>query len=378
MSLAADLVGNTLIEAGVTFFTGVPDSLMQPFCDWVIGLPPSQHLMQANEGTAVAMAAGHALDGQGLAVVYLQNSGIGNLVNPLLSLAAPEVYGLPMVLLVGWRGAPGQKDEPQHMLQGKLMPALLDALQVPWAALAEDDDAALAQIQALPQQAREAQRPVVLLVAPGRIGSASVAAPAEDNADPTLLLREAAIAAVLDALPADTWYVATTGKTARELYAQRVVRGETHDRDFYVVGSMGHASSIALGLHHRASGRTICCLDGDGAALMHLGGLALTAGHAAAGYVHILFNNGVHESVGGQPLPVSAQVWCPTAQALGFAAPQTARDADQIQGALSSCDAGGATFLEILVRPGSRADLPRPKEAPRDRLLAFQAAWSRA
>lgn len=376
MSVPADQLGEALQAGGITFFTGVPDSLMKPLCAWVLALDADRHAMQANEGTAVALAAGHALDGRGVAAVYLQNSGIGNAVNPLLSLAAPEVYGLPMVLLIGWRGAPGHRDEPQHQLQGRVLCAMLDAMEVPRYTLPDDPAEALDLARRLPGEARRARRPVALLVPPEGIGPAVTTVP-----KPTLSLagaplrREEAIEAIVARAGQEAWVVATTGKTARELYAVRKTRGEEGQRDLLVVGSMGHASTIALGHHAAAPDRVVWCLDGDGAALMHLGAMPVLAAQAPARFVHVLFNNGVHESVGGQPLPVGPDLWAGLAAASGYVRVLRADTATDLQDALDTLpDPTGPVFLEVRVAPGSRPDLPRPSETPQDRLAALRDA----
>jgi phosphonopyruvate decarboxylase len=237
-----------LAAEGVDFLAGVPDSLLKEFFAYVDAvLPPEGHVITANEGTAVGLAAGHHLATGSLPMVYLQNSGLGNTVNPLLSLADPEVYAIPMIVLVGWRGAPGVKDEPQHIKQGRVTPAMLDAMEIPWRVLEGDPDAAVGAARWAAETARATSAPVVLLVQKGAFGKAEEKRPARVD-HKTMLAREAAIQLVMTALPAGATIVATTGMISRELYESRGALGQDRSSDFLTVGSMGHASQIALGI----------------------------------------------------------------------------------------------------------------------------------
>lgn len=356
----------TLAAEGVDFLAGVPDSLLKEFCAYVDAvLPPEGHVIAANEGTAVGLAAGHHLATGSLPMVYLQNSGLGNTVNPLLSLADPEVYAIPMIVLVGWRGAPGVKDEPQHVKQGRVTPAMLDAMEIPWRELEGDPESASEAAIWACRKARETSAPVVLLVHKGAFDKAEAKRPARE-VPATMLAREAAIQLVTAALPAGATIVATTGMISRELYESRGALGQDRSSDFLTVGSMGHASQIALGIARAKPGTQVVCLDGDGAALMHLGGMATIGTSATGDLFHIVLNNGAHDSVGGQPT-VAQQISLSTiAQACGY---------DAVEGPLedeAAIRAGverlaqlpGRRFLEVRVRPGSREDLGRPKETP--------------
>jgi phosphonopyruvate decarboxylase len=249
-----------LQDAGVDLFCGVPDSLLRPFCDLLTPLPPDRHVITANEGAAVALAMGHYLGGGGLPLVYLQNSGLGNAVNPLLSLADPLVYGIPLLLLVGWRGEPGVPDEPQHAKQGAVTPALLDAMDIPCRVLDRASSGPRQLVREAVGSSLGRGGPHALLVRKGALGPSTSAARAADAA----WSREAALAQVLERLHGDDLVVATTGFTGRELFEQRRARGEGHARDLLVIGGMGHASQIALGLALRQPRRRVICLDGDG------------------------------------------------------------------------------------------------------------------
>ena len=364
-----------LAAEGVDFLAGVPDSLLKEFCAYVdAALPPEGHVIAANEGTAVGLAAGHHLATGSLPLVYLQNSGRGNTVNPILSLADPEVYGLPMIVMVGWRGAPGVKDEPQHVKQGRVTPALLDAMELPWRALDGDPEAAAEAAAWACRTARETSAPVVLLVHKGAFAKAEEKRPARDIPD-TMLTREAAIQLITGTLPTGATIVATTGMISRELYESRGALGQDRSGDFLTVGSMGHASQIALGIARAKPGAQVVCLDGDGAALMHLGGMATVGTSATGDLLHVVLNNGAHDSVGGQPTVAQQISLTGIARACGYDAVEGPVEAEaDIRAQVDRlAQAPGRRFLEVRVRPGSRADLGRPKESPAENKAQFIA-----
>lgn len=364
---------HTLTAAGVDFIAGVPDSLLKHFCAQVDAtMPADRHIIAANEGTAIGLATGAHLATGGIPLVYLQNSGLGNAVNPLMSLADPEVYAIPLILLIGWRGEPGSPDEPQHRKQGRVTPATLDALEIPWRLLDGDPEAATDNAHWAADTARQRSGPVALVTRKGAFG------PPEDRrqsepARPDCITREHAIHVIADALPTDTMCVATTGHIARELYEYRQQVGQDGATDFLTVGSMGHASQIALGIALGRPARRIACLDGDGAALMHLGGLATIGTSGAGEYLHIVLNNGVHDSVGGQPT-AGLRVSLPDiARACGYPhvqGPVTGEEAIR-RAITASLDQPGPAFIEIHVRPGARSDLGRPAESPTENRHRF-------
>ena len=287
---------NQLKERGVYFFTGVPDSLLKPYCNVVQLEEPDHHIIAVNEGAA-GIAAGHYLGTRKPALVYLQNSGLGNLVNPLVSLTSPEVYGIPMLLLIGWRGEPERPDEPQHMVQGRITLPMLDCLNVPNAVLPNSSEDVEALLDLAFNTMHDKQSPFAITVPKGIFESVSF--------KPTSLSsgfsREAAVSTIAKALPPNALVVATTGKISRELYEYRQNSQTNGDLDFLTVGSMGHASAIALGLARSQPNRPVVCLDGDGAMLMHLGTVGTIATQMPANLTHIILNNGCHESVGGLP-----------------------------------------------------------------------------
>lgn len=360
-------------EQGVSFYTGVPDSLLKHLnTEIMASLRREQHVIAANEGAAVGIAIGHYLRTGRPAAVYLQNSGFGNLVNPLLSLADPDVYGVPMLVVVGWRGQTGVADEPQHVKQGRVMAPLLDALELPWTVLPKDPGEAERCVKDAVATSVERGCPYVLMVEKGTF--AAPAGAAEPPADPSLPAREEALAALVEQVGDGPVIVSTTGMLSRELFELRI-RSGGGDRDFLTVGGMGHASSIALGVAMQEPDREVWCLDGDGALLMHLGSLAVIADHAPPGYFHVVFNNGVHDSVGGQPTSIDRVDVPAAARALGYRYAASTGDPAALADQVAALRAhGGPSLLELRVRPGNRPDLGRPTRTPADSKQAFMTA----
>jgi phosphonopyruvate decarboxylase len=363
----------TLAAEGVDFVVGVPDSLLKEFCTYIDAVVLGErHVISANEGTAIGLAAGHHLATGGIPLIYLQNSGLGNMVNPLLSLADAEVYSLPMIAVVGWRGEPGSKDEPQHVKQGRVTPAILDAMEIPYRVLNGDqDDATDAAIWAC-RTARRISAPVMLLVQKGAFGDAEEKRPV-CNVPEKSMSRESVIELIISKLPASTMVVATTGMISRELYELRGALGQDRSSDFLTVGSMGHASQIALGIARAKPGTQVVCLDGDGAALMHLGGMATIGTSVIGNLLHIVLNNGAHDSVGGQPTVAQEISLTAIAQACGYdvVAGPIEHEREIVHQIESLAQLPGRRFLEVRVRSGSRSDLGRPQENPIENKLRF-------
>ncbi|MCR5678649.1 MAG: phosphonopyruvate decarboxylase [Prevotella sp.] len=356
---------DALIESGVDLFTGVPDSLLKNFCAYVTDTAPShKHIIAANEGNAVGIAAGHYLATGHPALVYMQNSGLGNTVNPLLSLADEKVYSIPMVLMIGWRGEPGVHDEPQHVKQGEVTLALLDAMQIPYVVL-ED----VGQIQQMVALAMERKAPTALVIRKGTFGAYKLKN-VSHNDNP--LSREEALKLVVEHLRNDDVIVSTTGKLSRELFELREARKEGHGHDFLTVGSMGHSSSIALGIALEKPGRRVFCFDGDGAFIMHTGALGINASMQPRNLFHILFNNGAHESVGGQPTIGFRLDATGIAKASGYRHAFSATTADEMLSALQQLEhLEGPVLLELRVAINSRDDLGRPTTTPIENKEAF-------
>ena len=361
---------DALIESGVDMFTGVPDSLLKNFCAYVTDTAPShKHIIAANEGNAVGIAAGHYLATGKPALVYMQNSGLGNTVNPLLSLADEKVYSIPMVLMIGWRGEPGVHDEPQHVKQGEVTLALLDAMQIPYIVL-ED----VSQIKQMVALAMERKAPTALVIRKGTFGSYKLKN-ASHNDNP--LSREEALKLVVEHLRKDDVIVSTTGKLSRELFELREARKEGHGHDFLTVGSMGHSSSIALGIALEKPERRIFCFDGDGAFIMHTGALGINASMQPRNFFHVLFNNGAHESVGGQPTIGFRLDATGIAKASGYRYVLTATTQKEMMEALKQLETlDGPVLLELRVAINSRDDLGRPTTTPIENKDAFMAELS--
>jgi phosphonopyruvate decarboxylase len=364
-----------LAEQGVSFYTGVPDSLLKQLNAHIMAsLPREQHVIAANEGAAVGIAIGQYLRTGRPAAVYLQNSGYGNLVNPLLSLADPDVYGVPMLIIIGWRGQTGVKDEPQHVKQGRVMAPLLDATELPWAVLPKDPAEAEQCLKDAVATAMERSCPYVLMVEKDTFAEPAVKQPKVSSDLPS---REEALTALAQAVGDDAVIVSTTGMLSRELFEYRERTGTDSGRDFLTVGGMGHASSIALGVAMAETDREVWCFDGDGALLMHMGSLAIIADHAPAHYFHVVFNNGVHDSVGGQPTSIGKVDVAAAARAMGYRYASSTSDLASLPEQVAALRAqGGPSLLELRVRPGNRPDIGRPTRTPQESKRAFMSALS--
>ena len=391
---------STLCELGVDFFTGVPDSLLKSFCAYVTDNCGENHVIAANEGGAVGLAAGHYLATGRPALVYMQNSGQGNAVNPLCSLADPDVYSIPMVLLVGWRGEPGAKDEPQHVKQGKVTVSLFETLDIPTEVLPDDESAALEVTRRMVERAKAESRPFALVVRKGLFAEYKLQ---NKKPDISTLPREQAIEGVLRALTKDAVVVSTTGMISREVYETRERLGQDHSRDFLTVGSMGHAIMIALGIAKAQPSRRVYCLDGDGASIMHLGNMAIAGQSGCENLTHIVFNNAAHDSVGGQPTVGGDIDFERVAEELGYNVLQSPQDqyvnrdgigVDEVAAGMSwlvtteeqskQCKPDyydelpkKPNFILFKVAKGARKDLGRPKEPPRVNKALFMETLSR-
>ena len=352
-----------LVRHGVDFFSGVPDSLLKEFCLCIDDrIPKDKHIITANEGNAVALATGYYLAQKSLPLVYMQNSGLGNAVNPLLSLCDPDVYSIPMLVMIGWRGEPGVKDEPQHAKQGKVQLKLLESIDIPYKIISKDDDQFVMKISSAVETAKNESRPAVLLI---KKGTFEKYGKKRKKSDDQRMKREETLEIVLENLDDNAIVVSTTGKTSREIFEIREKRGQSHQQDFLTVGSMGHCSSIALGIALSKPDREVVCIDGDGAMLMHLGSLTSIASLKPKNFRHILMNNEVHESVGGQETAAKNIDLSAIVGAMGpskmFKAATPAELKEKITDFMKCV---GPSFLEVKIRPGSREDLGRPTIKP--------------
>ncbi len=359
---------------GAEFYTGVPDSQLKALCTALHRLytdDPRHHVTAANEGNAAALAAGYYLATGKPAVVYLQNSGEGNLVNPAASLLSDRVYAIPVLYIVGWRGEPGVHDEPQHVFQGEITRSLLRLMEIqdfvisPETTL-EEAAAEMARFRELFAQGKSA----AFVIRKGALTDDGQ--PDWRNGSP--MTREALLREILAVTGHDP-IVSTTGKCSRELFELREARGEDHSRDFLTVGSMGHASSIALGLALQKPERRVWCVDGDGAFLMHMGAAAVIARSGVRNLIHIVLNNGSHETVGGMPTAAAGLCLREIARACGYPCALSAESAEEVRRALQTArDAGTLAFVELKCTIGARADLGRPTTTPIQNRDAFMAA----
>lgn len=360
--ISNDLFFGALKENGIDFFSGVPDSLLKNFCAYLsCHTSRSEHVITANEGAAIALASGYHLATGKLPFVYLQNSGLGNTINPLLSLADPEVYSIPIVLMIGWRGEPGVADEPQHRKQGRVQNSILDALEIPYSILSSDTRHIAEFVKEIADKARNTGGPVAIVVRKNTFEDFTLSyAPSKNYS----ITRESAIFGILNQLSSNDVVVSTTGKTSREVYEYREAKGQGHHNDFLTVGSMGHSSQIALGIAMHSK-RNVFCLDGDGAIIMHMGSLGIIGENAPANFRHIVLNNGAHDSVGGQPT-VGFEISIPSiAKACGYKNVYTVSTVEQLEKQMGSfMKEEGPALLEIRIIKGARKDLGRPKSSP--------------
>ena len=351
-----------LRENGIDCFAGVPDSLLKNICAYITDHCDAQHnIIAANEGAAVGIAAGHYLATGKPACVYMQNSGEGNIINPLASLTDQEVYNIPVLLLIGWRGRPGVHDEPQHVKQGKVTTGLLNVMGVNYEVLSKEEDKAEKQI-AKAIAALNNKEVFALVIEKDTFEDYKLQN--VENNDLTMS-REEAIQTVAAALGEKDCIVSTTGMISRELFEYRARMNQGHERDFLTVGSMGHASQIALGIAMAQPERKVWCFDGDGAAIMHMGSMAIVASKEPKNYVHVVFNNGAHDSVGGQPT-VGLKIDLPAvAEAVGYKQTFTVEEKHPLAEILSKLETiDGPILLEIKVKKGNRKDLGRPTTTP--------------
>lgn len=360
--IKAEFFIEKLRENGIDCFAGVPDSLLKNICAYITDNFDARHnIITANEGAAIGFAAGHFLATGQPACVYMQNSGQGNTINPLASLTDKDVYNIPVLLIIGWRGRPGVHDEPQHVKQGKVTLGLLDVMGIGYEVLSKEEKEAAAQIDRAVAALRNNE--VYALVIEKDTFDDYKLQNIEVNDLP--MSREEAIQAVAQALDSKDVIVSTTGMISRELFEAREAWGQNHERDFLTVGSMGHASQIALGIALEKQDRKVWCFDGDGATIMHMGSLAIVASKKPTNYIHVVFNNGAHDSVGGQPT-VGLKIDLPAvAKAVGYSCTWSVADTASLVKALEECrKTTGPVLLEIKVKKGNRKDLGRPTTTP--------------
>lgn len=352
-----------LIKNGTDFFAGVPDSLLKNFCAYVTDNAPSEkHIISANEGSATALACGYHMATGKIPMIYMQNSGEGNMVNPMLSLADRDVYSIPMLIVIGWRGEPGVHDEPQHVKQGKVTCDLLDAMKIPYEVLSENEAELPGQFEKAYKYIKENNAQYAFVIRKNTFDEYKLVnnVPVEGK-----MSREEAIEKIMLSADDKTAFVSTTGMASRELYELRDKHNQAHDRDFLTVGGMGHCSQIALAIAMNKADRQVYCIDGDGASIMQMGGMATIGTRNPSNMVHFVMNNGAHDSVGGQPT-VGRQIdLCAIAAGCGYENVVKVETPEELDAVLHDDETKSKlTFVEVLVTKGARKDLGRPKSTP--------------
>jgi len=370
---------NELLNNDISFFTGVPDSLLKYFCAYIKdNVSSEKNIISANEGNAIGLASGYYLGTRKIGLVYMQNSGLGNAVNPLASLTDKLVYSIPMLLVIGWRGEPNKKDEPQHKKQGLITTQTLEMLGIKYEILDKDtnNDEMKLKLKKAYSYIKENNEPYALVIKKDTFDEYKLK---NNTIFDFEMTREEAIKIVLSKMRENSVTVSTTGMASRELFELREKYKENHNRDFLTVGSMGHASQIALGIALSNKDKDIYCIDGDGALLMHLGGLAIIGNAEPKNLRHILINNGAHDSVGGQEtvgLKIGALA---IAKACGYKECYSCiTKVDLLKLLEKITNVEGPIFLEIKVKKGARKDLGRPTTTPIENKEAFMEFLDKA
>lgn len=361
---------NHLKPLNTNFFTGVPDSQLAALCNYLMdtyGIS-EEHIIAVNEGNALALATGYHLSTGHTPCIYLQNSGLGNIINPFVSLASDRVYGIPCVFIIGWRGEPGLKDEPQHMYQGEITLDTLSLMGINYFVLEEatasdELESEISHFKSLLEQGKS----VAFVVKKGGL----LYDRKSDYKNTHREKREDLIETILESAGEDI-IVSTTGKTSREVFELREKKKQSHKYDFLTVGSMGHSSAIALGIALKKTETRVWCIDGDGAGLMHMGSMALIGSNSPKNYIHVLINNGAHESVGGQPTVGESIDFCQIASGCKYKHVYSSETRDELKNILSEInEKDGPIFIEIKSAIGSRDNLGRPTTSPLENKEAF-------
>lgn len=345
---------------GSDFYTGVPDSQLKALCNYLMdtyGIDPDHHIIAANEGNCTALAAGYHLATGKIPVVYMQNSGEGNIINPVASLLNDRVYAIPAVFIVGWRGEPGIHDEPQHIYQGEVTTKLLEDMGIDYFVIGPDttDDETKKAMEQFRQKLSKGLD-VAFVIRKGALTDAPKVKYCNDNS----MVREEIIRHIV-AVSGEDPIVSTTGKASRELFETRAANGQSHKYDFLTVGSMGHSSSIALGIALNKKNQRIWCVDGDGAVLMHMGAMAVVGANKPANLVHVVINNGAHETVGGMPTVAAKIDLVAIAEACGYPHAVCVNDFESLDRELEQArDRNELSFIEVKCSIGAREDLGRP------------------
>lgn len=355
---------------GIDFFTGVPDSLLKNICAYITDhVSKDNNIIAANEGGAIALGTGYHLTTGRIPLIYMQNSGIGNAINPLLSLVDKKIYSIPMLIMIGWRGEPGVKDEPQHIKQGEVTTKLLDVMNIPYEVIPETFEEAKMIIEKSIDYAKKNNCPFALVIRKNTFENYKLQNIVSTNFEMT---REDAIKIIVNSLDKDDIIVSTTGKTSRELFEYRRELGQSHENDFLTVGSMGHANQIALGIALQKPNKQVYCFDGDGAIIMHTGSMGIIGDLNPLNFKHIMFNNGSHDSVGGQSTIGFNTNFTNIAEAFNYKYVKKVQTISELQ---KNCkhlkSVKGPAFIEICVNKGARKNLGRPISTPQENKIAL-------
>jgi phosphonopyruvate decarboxylase len=361
-------------EHGFFRAIGVPDSTLEPFIQVLQTDSRFRNLIATNECEAASIAVGEYLGSGRPSFLYLQNSGFGKTIHPITSLLSAEILSIPALLLIGWRGCPElSHDEPQHVQMGRIMPALLNAIEVPFEVLPADPEGIQQAVRKAAASMAERSAPYALIVKPGLFESGVSSNPARSSG---ALTRKEALETLVASLPIETLYVSTTGKTSRELYFIREAQGQSHESDLYVVGGMGCASSIAFGLaqtiRETHPQRLVCAVDGDGAALMQMGSIATIGHHRPANLLHVLIDNESYESTGGQPTISPTVDFVQVASACGYPWARSCSTQTELAALLTQAlQAQGPRLLVVKTNALSDPKLGRPTQTPRENVLGL-------
>jgi len=361
---------NLLVDGGIGFFTGVPDSLLKDFNAYIMdNVKNNKHIIAANEGASIALSAGHYLATKKIGLVYMQNSGLGNAVNPLISLVDKDVYSIPLLLVIGWRGEPNEKDEPQHVKQGRITLKLLDTLEIPYEILPDNIEDVKSSLKKAFKYMNEYKAPFALVVRKDIFEKYEYKNKTEQCYE---LSRENVIKLIIDKLNDNDVIVSTTGMTSRELFECREQMKQDHHKDFLTVGSMGHASQIALGIAMSIPERQIFCLDGDGSLIMHMGSLGIIGSKSSKNFKHVILNNSVHGSVGGQPTVGGEIDIISTALSCRYKIAYRAETKKELIEKISLLrSAEGPALLEVRINEEYRKELGRPTVSPQKNKETF-------
>ena len=342
------------------FYTGVPDSQLKALCNYLMntyGIDPKHHIIAANEGNCTALAAGYHLATGKVPVVYMQNSGEGNIINPVASLLNDKVYAIPVVFVVGWRGEPGVHDEPQHIYQGEVTVKLLEDMDIKTFVIGKEttDEEVFAAMDSF-KKSLASGKDVAFVIRKGALSYDEKVVYKNSNT----MIREEIIQHIVKASGEDP-IISTTGKASRELFETRVANGQSHKYDFLTVGSMGHSSSIALGVAINKPQTRIWCVDGDGAVLMHMGSMAVLGANKPKNMIHVVINNGAHETVGGMPTVAGNIDLIAVAKACGYPYAVSVDSFEKLDSELEAAKKRGClSLIEVKCSIGAREDLGRP------------------